>query len=304
MSSESPPAKRRRTGESAPITRSKVWIDDGNVILQAKDTQFRVHWSSLARHSAIFHDMRALPQPPEEPKVDGCPVVHLPDDPTDVEYLLNALYDPYTFKDVLDLAVQRLMDECPTTLEEYDAMRTRTFDVIEYYDGIEFDRIILLSENKILSALPCAYYRAVQQSRVDDLLERVDRGDGTFAFLSGTDLRACLNGLHLLSHKQFEPGYTLGWAREWNFDDDHCNSPKACRLAREHPLAYCCMGGYRVQAVPVIDPTHGGLWMFHPLCAACARHAKDSIAAGRKKIWQELPKMFDLPPWSELKNGL
>jgi hypothetical protein len=37
-------------------------------------------------------------------------------------------------------------------------------------------------------------------------------------------------------------------------------------------------------------------------CFACARHTTESIDAGRKKMWDELPKFFDLPPWGELKN--
>jgi hypothetical protein len=39
-------------------------------------------------------------------------------------------------------------------------------------------------------------------------------------------------------------------------------------------------------------------------CAACAQHMEEYVAAGRRKIWDELPGFFDLPPWSELKNDL
>jgi hypothetical protein len=35
-----------------------------------------------------------LPQPPDQPTVDGCPVVELQDAAFDVEHLLKALYDP------------------------------------------------------------------------------------------------------------------------------------------------------------------------------------------------------------------
>ncbi|KAJ6519034.1 hypothetical protein C8R45DRAFT_950061 [Mycena sanguinolenta] len=151
MSSESPsPTKRQRT-ESAPITRSKMWIDDGNVVLVASQTQFRVHLSVLARNSSAFRDMQGLPQPPDEPTIDGCPVVVLPDDPQDIEHLLNVLYTPtflhreklpfpvigalirlgrkYNFKDLFDAAVARLMAEFPTTLEAHDANL--------YYHGID-----------------------------------------------------------------------------------------------------------------------------------------------------------------------
>ncbi|KAJ7686514.1 hypothetical protein B0H17DRAFT_1071804 [Mycena rosella] len=56
----SPPAERQRTGK-ASITRSQIWHSDGSIILQADDTQFRVHWSVLAMHSSFFRDMQGLP---------------------------------------------------------------------------------------------------------------------------------------------------------------------------------------------------------------------------------------------------
>jgi hypothetical protein len=93
----SPAAKRPRT-ENAPIMRSDIWYKDGSVILQADGIQFRVHWGVLSEHSSFFRDLENLPQPPEQPSVDGCPVVELLDSVVDVKYLLKALYTPYAFK--------------------------------------------------------------------------------------------------------------------------------------------------------------------------------------------------------------
>lgn len=89
----SPPAKRQRT-ENAPLTRSDIWHSDGSVVLQARDTQFRVHWSVLALHSSVFRGMQGLPQAVDQPSMDGCPVVELSDSVEDVEHLLRALYNP------------------------------------------------------------------------------------------------------------------------------------------------------------------------------------------------------------------
>jgi hypothetical protein len=68
-----PPAKRQRREETPaiPIVRSKIWYDDGSVVLQAESTQCRVHWSVLVQHSTVFADMRQIPQPPDEPTVEG-----------------------------------------------------------------------------------------------------------------------------------------------------------------------------------------------------------------------------------------
>jgi hypothetical protein len=40
------------------------------------------------------------------------------------------------------------------------------------------------------------------------------------------------------------------------------------------------------------------------LCTGCRSHANELLHKGRKKIWDELPGFFELPPWSELKNDL
>jgi hypothetical protein len=78
--------------------RSDIWYKDGSVVLQADGIQFRVHWGVLSEHSSFFRDLENLPQPPDQPSVDGCPVVELLDTFFDVKYLLKALYTPYAFK--------------------------------------------------------------------------------------------------------------------------------------------------------------------------------------------------------------
>ncbi|KAF7362310.1 BTB domain-containing protein [Mycena venus] len=192
-----PPAAKRKRGENAPITRSHIWYQDGSLVLQAGQHQFRVHWGVVSEHSSFFRDMQALPQPPDQPTVDGCPVVELSDDLMDVEFLLKALYTPvaaiartflaqtalplhvigallklgkkYDFRALLDSAVARLTFEYPATLEEYD--RLLCDDAPEYtptrivpYDALEFDVISLARESDIVSVLPSAYYRLVLTS--------------------------------------------------------------------------------------------------------------------------------------------
>lgn len=77
---------------SQSITRSDIWFDDGSIVIQAEQTQFRVHRSVLAANSSVFKDLFAVPQPPDEPTVEGCPVVHLSDTAADVTYIVQALY--------------------------------------------------------------------------------------------------------------------------------------------------------------------------------------------------------------------
>ncbi|KAJ7200045.1 hypothetical protein B0H12DRAFT_554556 [Mycena haematopus] len=319
----SPSAKRQRT-ENAPITRSEPWNNDGSVVLQAANRQFRVHWSVLARHSSVFRDMQGLPQPPGEPTVDGCPVVELSDDPDDVACLPYTLTLPfiqrqkatslslvgalirlgrkYDFKDLLDSVVACLEAEYPTTFERFDELRG-TFKTIKWYFGGEFDVVALASENKIFSVLPSAYYDVVRNFTLHELLYGVEREDETWVSLSPDDLRRCVLARQRLLIKQFQPGYTLGWARKWEFHG--CTALEQCRVAREGVLSRF-LDSATVDALPhrLGDFEFFGIWFFNRFrfCPTCKQHAISSISTGRKKMWEELPGMFDLPPWSDLKN--
>lgn len=89
------PQKRSRTDSeiSAEIRRSDIWLDDGNIILEAQRVQFRVHKSVLASNSTVFRDMFQVSSSAVQPTVESVPMVELHDKFTDVEHVLRALYD-------------------------------------------------------------------------------------------------------------------------------------------------------------------------------------------------------------------
>ncbi|KAJ7935066.1 hypothetical protein B0H13DRAFT_1949554 [Mycena leptocephala] len=307
----SPPAERTRT-EDTPITRSDIWYKDGSVVLQAQNTQFRVHWSILGQHSSFFRDMEGLPQPPDQPSVEGCPVVELLDGAKAVEHLLRMLYNmkllyqpalpfavveslvclghKYGFQDLLDSAVERITFEYPTTLEEFDALVFGgKYTRIVPQHGLVFDILRLARENDIVSALPAAYYCAIDQG-LDKLL------DGLLASPTPVDLRRCIRGREKLINAQFQPGYTFGWLRSWDSDAQFvCTGTSGCTRVRD-TLFRKNTETFRVLALSVFV-TKG-------LCDGCTNRAIELTTAGRKKVWAELPGFFDLPPWSELKNDL
>lgn len=75
------------------LVRSEIWLEDGNVVLQAEGTQFKVYRGILSLNSPVFKDMFSLPQPTSgEELVEGCPVVHLSDSAADVTYVLQAFF--------------------------------------------------------------------------------------------------------------------------------------------------------------------------------------------------------------------
>ncbi|KAJ7094272.1 hypothetical protein C8R44DRAFT_645397 [Mycena epipterygia] len=315
-----PPAKRQH--QDVDIARSEIWLPDGNVVLQAHDTQFRVHWGVLSLHSSVFRDIQGLPQPPEQPSVEGCPVVELSDSVEDVNNLLKALYNPsvlfflkkaiplsviashirlgrkYEFKNILQSIVERLTYEYPTTLEEYEALPqqispTRIVD----YPGVHHDMITLARENNLLSVLPLAYYRAqVTGSAPVTVFDGIPRGDGTVATLSLTDQRACVVGRIKISQAQWDAGNTFGWVED---DVAGCQDPAACMRNKSLFIHRHVVKGTLATFAPLplsLDSLK--------LCAVCTQDANTKTIAGRKRMWELLPTFFDLPPWDELKYDL
>lgn len=99
-SNDQPPAKRKRAEDTSEVStspatpvKSNLWYRDGNIVLQAERTQWKVHQGILAESSVIFQDMFSLPQPLaiDTELVEGCPVVRLSDSAEEVEYVLQAI---------------------------------------------------------------------------------------------------------------------------------------------------------------------------------------------------------------------
>jgi hypothetical protein len=113
---------------------------------------------------------------------------------------------------------------------------------------------------------------------------------------NGVDLRRCLIGRDRLLKKQYQPGYTMGWLRKWQYTD--CTDRVACCAARKSTFYSFLDCDY----LGSLATYKGDYW--DDLCDVCCQHVRESMTAGREKIWEELPAIFDLPPWNELKNDL
>lgn len=100
------PRKRAGTPEDQPFSPSKrlrqtnfrqhpaYYFQDGNVILQLRDVQFRVHFSQLCRKSQFFEELRESQL--TESTTDGAQIFVSEEDPRDFEALLTFLYDGMT----------------------------------------------------------------------------------------------------------------------------------------------------------------------------------------------------------------
>jgi hypothetical protein len=77
-------------------SRSRPWYTDGSVVLDVRSTLFRVHQSILATYSEIFKDMFTLPQAQDQEEtsiMEGCPIVHMADNATDIRLVLEWMYN-------------------------------------------------------------------------------------------------------------------------------------------------------------------------------------------------------------------
>ena len=70
---------------------SEFWLEDGNVVLVAQNTGFRVYKGLLAAQSPVFHDMFSAAGLQADERYDGVPVVPLFDSPVDLRHLLRVL---------------------------------------------------------------------------------------------------------------------------------------------------------------------------------------------------------------------
>lgn len=71
-----------------------LWFEDGNLILQAENSLFRIYSGFLAARSSVFRDMLAFPPPAEgNPMMDGCHIVTVYDSAKDMTVFLKAIMD-------------------------------------------------------------------------------------------------------------------------------------------------------------------------------------------------------------------
>ena len=76
--------------EDKTMKRSRIWFDDGSIILQAEDTQFCVHKSVILKHFPTLNDFVSSSQSQSS---DACAIMNLSDSAKDWESLLTMIYD-------------------------------------------------------------------------------------------------------------------------------------------------------------------------------------------------------------------
>ncbi|TFY79927.1 hypothetical protein EWM64_g4088 [Hericium alpestre] len=166
-------------------TSSQFWLADGSIVLVCGATGFRVHKSVLALRSAVFRDIFSIDEDHGiNETFDGCVVVRLSDDATDMLRLLEALYTrkystfsgkseitlavmdsllklstKYFFDDLRAEMVDFLRDMFPCDRSKYDFWDSRSN--VRQFNWSSFVAVEFAMTYNIPAILPAACYEAM-----------------------------------------------------------------------------------------------------------------------------------------------
>ncbi|KAI0742430.1 hypothetical protein C8Q80DRAFT_1238154 [Daedaleopsis nitida] len=328
-------AEQSENPKSVPVVEESVllkrdeefWLEDGTIILIARDIEFRVYSGLLAYHSPVLKEEFSKPHSKRSTLVpDGgfllCPVVHLSDTPEDLRHLLRAYmpckdYSLYVAKEpsfanisvsirlgkkykitpLYEQSLHHLRRHFP---RDYTAWR----DALEYeppgWDGEETVGVINLARSiGELSILPAAFL--VCMILDDDFIIHGFTGeDGKRETLTPENLATCLRGrtrvcqaniAHRLQILTYSP---------------RCREPSLCRSMLKKALTALHT---RVKTLMDLDvnTSHSAFLMdekSNPLsvCKDCNKELSRRSWAESEKVWNLLPELLgiDIPGWCEV----
>ncbi|KAJ7226068.1 hypothetical protein GGX14DRAFT_349655 [Mycena pura] len=312
----------------------RLWFEDGSIVLQAGDMQYRVHQSTLTMRSPIFKDMLSLLRSANAEVVDGCPLMHLSDPEVEVTPFLKALFDPQFFlpfpartnfvavfaclrlghKYQVDYLRRRglvhLSSMFRTTLAEWDGSDFRNTNsnllpsaIITWPIPDDITYIIcsiqLAREVDALWVLPDAFYSLA--TYFDQLGWNIFRGvvyEGIHAELSDQDKQTFVKGLN----KQIAYSAFIIRFLTQQPDIEGCTSQKRCLKLRFRVVEHA-RELIRVDTRIPLQIWGPEDWvLLEELCPTCLAALKHWHEKDRQTLWDGLPEMYGLPPWNELEQ--
>ncbi|KAJ7494274.1 hypothetical protein B0H11DRAFT_2392517 [Mycena galericulata] len=322
---------------NVPQRIPELWFDDGNIVIQAGNIQFRVYRGILAARSPVFQDMLSFPQPLDSELVEGCPLVHLNDAAAEVTVFLKAIFEAEFFKQFPALtefdtivgclrlshkygveylrrrALIHLSSGYRTTLSEWDAY----CEPGDFEEGAPIPleaaswsrpnvasyRICLIELAREVEAvwiLPAAFYWL--SANWSELGSKIFHGtdyNGVPVSLSTQDQESFVKGHAIQSHS------TTADVLRFLFyppNIENCASERKCARARFGAIDSMRVITSRYPSVP-LDVWESGDWnLLDDLCPTCLATLKTAHQAARQAFWDKLPEMYGLPAWEELEK--
>lgn len=191
-------------------------------------------------------------------------------------------------------ALRRLCHDYPSTLEQWDRVHDIESRAIDREISAQSSIVVgLARETNNLSFLPIALYYACCNPYRDIAFGRT-RPDGTVIALSTRDRMTCI----VAKERIIELQATESFRWLWSSGPSSCSRP-SCIERKAHLLKEYWTPLPRCMALRRWSPR----WE-RGMCANCVTTAMEQHAAGRQKIWNLLPSIFELPPWGQLHDRL
>ncbi|KAJ7700676.1 hypothetical protein B0H17DRAFT_925098 [Mycena rosella] len=327
---------------SEPRRVEDLWFEDGNLVLQAGNSQFRVYGGLLAARSPIFQDMLSFPQPPDSELVEGCPLVRLPDAEIDVTHFFKAIFIPEYFAPFPALTTSDIVVGClrlghkyevdylrrcalihlssryRTTLSEYDSRvdpspdhhAPSTIMSWPFPDGTPTFKICVIQlarEVDALWVLPLAFYDlSTSFNMPTDFPEAIGRGIFHGAVYNGVPTSLSVQDQDSFLQGHFN--HTRAAVDIVGFlldppDVNGCASPNQCLAGRAKAIRATAWMLQRYAHIPLAIWNDDD-WVKYcdDVCPTCIVELKRTRAEARQELWYDLPDMYGLPAWEELEK--
>ncbi|KAL6308622.1 hypothetical protein BKA93DRAFT_763419 [Sparassis latifolia] len=285
----------------------EFWFQDGNIVLVATNTAFRVHAGLLSRASPVFRELFVDFEDVVSEQMDDCPLVRLDDFAEDLAALLSVIYGgngsfgpnvsrvqfsfvaslirlghKYQIIGLRDDAVARLKTCFPSKFEEWDnfeKLRSSSM-TMEKTDAITAVNLARLTENH--SILPVALYGCCLLD-TDTILFGTCRKDGSVERLSPEDTRNCIEGQRRLLRANRN---ALTWVFDAKKGSMDCELRESCsKILRTLPKTAHIEG--ILADWQALHP-----WTVHldmNLCGSCIKMLETKDLEARRELWVQLP---------------
>ncbi|KAK6969106.1 hypothetical protein R3P38DRAFT_3147510 [Favolaschia claudopus] len=291
--------------DSEELIRAEgLWFEDCGLIIRAENTLFRISRDFLAVQSPVFKDMLSLPPPKSTEMIDGCPFVVLPDRAEDVTVFLKALiyYDFFlphpgyatlpTVASVLKMsdkyqvdalrkrALVHLSSAFPTTLPHYEAR------ILTRPSVSDVQLVLALARDLSIDwILPVAlYWRCEHLSMNRNQLEE------SFSISEQSQLLTATCSL-----TSSVASAILDFLLPSALEEGHAQCLASTIRRRRDAEAW------RADVMP-FEIWDGDDWYQLNVCAECKNSMQREERLARQAVWNNLPEVFGLSPWTELEK--
>ncbi|THH29890.1 hypothetical protein EUX98_g4293 [Antrodiella citrinella] len=287
----------------------ELWFEDGNIVIIAEKTEFRVYRGILAQKSDLFKDLFTLPQPEGGETLYGCSVVRVQDLATDWYRFLSVLFggasmwtnnQQYSWRltrsiitisnkyqvDVMrDEAMERLQKRFPANIDDWDKLYGA--EIL----GSMSDVISMANAARLLE-LPGVRARALYectQLSTDQLLVGIENEDGVREVLCTEDIKFCVDARKTLAQEHIKLRVYL---TELEDAPVHINNTK-CIAARRKLVHISQQRSKYIDHDP-LAPDDDVKNILAEMCRSCRKYHRNEYQRLRQKLLHKLPLYFGL----------